>query len=93
MDADQAHLLVSAAAVHLEPSFEVGLASGLCALLLVAARPLWNRTGHLDTAVHEGGHALLAFLLNRAFLSVRLERNQSGVTSYYGPARGLGRLI
>ncbi|WP_041256574.1 M50 family metallopeptidase [Frankia sp. EAN1pec] len=90
MNVDQARLL--AAAVDLTPSRPIGFASGLCALLLVGARPFWKRTGHLDTAVHEGGHALMAFLFSGASLAVRLERDQSGVTSYYGPSRGIGWL-
>ncbi|WP_018501268.1 M50 family metallopeptidase [Parafrankia discariae] len=90
MDVDHARLL--AAAVDLAPSRSTGFASCLCALLLVGARPFWKRMGHLDTAVHEGGHALVAFLVSRLFVAVRLERDQSGVTFSYGRSRGLGWL-
>ncbi|CUU56103.1 Peptidase M50B-like [Parafrankia irregularis] len=93
-----AHATTSAAAVaaattDLAPSPSTGLSSGLVALALVIARPLWNRTGHLNTAAHEGGHALMAFLLDREFLAVRLEANQNGLTSYFGRPRGFGRMI
>ncbi|MEX5633397.1 M50 family metallopeptidase [Parafrankia sp. FMc2] len=91
MDISQAR--VAATAVHLAPSWSTGFASGLFALLLVGARPLWKHTGHLDTAVHEGGHALMAFLFDRMFVTVWLERNQSGLTRYWGPPRGPGRLV
>lgn len=35
----------------------------------------------------------MAFLLDRPFLAVQLDRGLGGVTSYYGPSRGFGRLV
>lgn len=80
----------AAAAGDMAPSRLTGMASGLCALLLVGLPALWRLLGHLDTAIHEGGHALAAFLLNRTVRGVWLFSDQSGLTIFRGrPGAGL----
>ncbi len=68
--------------------------TGLIALLVVTPRWTWRGTGHLDTIAHEGGHALLSYLLGRWGVEVWLFSDTSGLTSSYGrPNRPVNLLV
>ncbi|WP_239380536.1 MULTISPECIES: M50 family metallopeptidase [unclassified Frankia] len=58
--------------------------TGLAALAAVVPTWTWHGSGHLDTIAHEGGHALVAYLLGRWVLGVWLFSDTSGLTSTYG---------
>lgn len=80
-------------AVQHTPNRTTAILTGLLALALVTTRPVWRRISYFDTAVHEGGHALMASLTGRREIGVRLESDTSGTTSHTGPGRGLGRIV
>ncbi|WP_232291811.1 M50 family metallopeptidase [Frankia sp. QA3] len=65
----------------------VAVLTGLLALLAVLVSR-WPE--HLDTAVHEGGHALAAFLAGRRVGGVWVESDGSGLTYSFGRRRGVG---
>jgi len=68
------------------------LATGAVALAAVVLRPVWALTGHLATAMHEGGHALVALAVGRRVTGVRLHADRSGLTHHLGDQRGAGRV-
>jgi hypothetical protein len=70
------------------PSSALVLGTAAAALAAVAIRPVRTVTGHLSTAAHEGGHALVALLCGYRVDGIRLHADQSGLTSHYGPGRG-----
>jgi Peptidase M50B-like len=70
----------------------VVLATGVAALVAVVVRPVWALTGHLATAMHEGGHALVALAVGRRVTGIRLHANRSGLTRHIGDDRGPGRV-
>jgi hypothetical protein len=63
--------------------------TGLLALLAVLGN-LWFV--HLDTAVHEGGHAFVAYLAGRRVSGVWLNKDENSYTWHYGRPRGAGRI-
>jgi hypothetical protein len=63
--------------------------TGLAAVLIVFGTR-WTR--HLDTAAHEGGHALVAFLAGRKVTGIRIT-GDGGVTETVGRAAGPGMVI
>ncbi|CAJ64157.1 conserved hypothetical protein; putative integral membrane protein; putative N-(5-amino-5-carboxypentanoyl)-L-cysteinyl-D-valine synthase [Frankia alni ACN14a] len=65
----------------------VAVVTGLLALLAVLVSSVPE---HLDTAVHEGGHALAAFLSGRRVGGVWVESDGSGLTYSFGRRRGIG---
>ncbi|WP_261576310.1 M50 family metallopeptidase [Frankia gtarii] len=65
----------------------VAVVTALLALLaLLVSR--WPE--HLDTAVHEGGHAFAAFLAGRLVAGVWVEADGSGLTWSFGRRSGVG---
>ncbi|WP_250286986.1 MULTISPECIES: M50 family metallopeptidase [unclassified Frankia] len=58
--------------------------TGLVALAAVVPRRTWRNSGHLDTIAHEGGHALVAYLLGYWVVGVWLFSDTSGLTGSYG---------
>ena len=74
------------------PGSTLLLGSAAVALVAVAVRPIRTFTGHLSTAAHEGGHALVALLLGYRVQGIRLHADQSGLTRHHGPERGAGRV-
>ena len=79
-------------AAGVEPGAAVVLGSAAVALAAVAVRPVRAVTGHLSTAAHEGGHALVALLLGYRVDGIRLHADQSGLTRHFGRDRGVGRV-
>ncbi|SBW18421.1 putative N-(5-amino-5-carboxypentanoyl)-L-cysteinyl-D-valine synthase [Candidatus Protofrankia californiensis] len=68
--------------------------TGLAALAAVAPRWTWRNSGHLDTIAHEGGHALVAYLLGYWVFGVWLFSDTSGLTGSYGrPSRVASFLV
>ncbi|KLL10153.1 M50 family metallopeptidase [Protofrankia coriariae] len=68
--------------------------TGLVALAAVVPRRTWRNSGHLDTIAHEGGHALVAYLLGYWVVGVWLFPDTSGLTGSYGrPSRVTGFLV
>jgi hypothetical protein len=76
---------------HVAPMWMVVLA-GLLALSAVLARPVWSWAQNLDTVVHEGGHALAAYLAGRSEIGVWIFSDGSGLTWDVGRPRGLGNI-
>ncbi len=70
----------------------VAFVTGLLALLAVLPSWAWSWARHLDTAVHEGGHALAAYLTGRFVIGVWLYPDASGSTWHRGRPNGLGRI-
>lgn len=68
----------------------VAVVTGLLALLVVLASKWGER---LDAAVHEGGHALAAYLTGRQVLAVWVESNGGGATATCGRPRGAGLFL
>ncbi|MCM3882719.1 M50 family metallopeptidase [Frankia sp. R82] len=68
----------------------VVVVTGLLALLVVLASKWGER---FDAAVHEGGHALAAYLTGRQVLAVWVEANGSGATLTRGRPRGAGLFV
>ncbi|HEX5191112.1 MAG TPA: M50 family metallopeptidase [Streptosporangiaceae bacterium] len=66
------------------------LASGALALALVASAWTWPRVRTVVTIVHEGGHAIVAFVTGQRRISVRLYRDTAGETRSTGPGTGIG---
>jgi hypothetical protein len=66
--------------------------TAVAALAAVAIGPVRKVTGHLSTAAHEGGHAVVALLCGYRVHGIRLHADQSGLTSHFGPERGVGRV-
>jgi hypothetical protein len=66
------------------------VSTALFALLAVLGNPVWVLARRLTTAVHEGGHALTAYLVGRHSLEVCIPWRGNGVTSTVGRARGAG---
>lgn len=75
-----------------DPGTTLALGTAVAALVAVAVRPVRAVTGHLSTAAHEGGHAVVALLLGYRVDGIRLHADQSGLTRHYGPERGPGRV-
>lgn len=74
-----APLAVSPAELHTLPPI-LGICAGILALGVVWL--LWWLTGHAITAAHEGGHALVGGSFGFSIKSLKLNRNQSGVTEF-----------
>ncbi|SNQ51011.1 conserved membrane hypothetical protein [Frankia canadensis] len=68
----------------------VAVVTGLFALVAVLSSGWAER---IDTAVHEGGHALAAYLAGRQVLAVWLDQDGGGRTLSYGRPRGLGLFL
>jgi hypothetical protein len=68
----------------------VVLVTGLLALVAVLST-VWAE--RIDAVVHEGGHALAAFLAGRRVLAVLLARDGSGLTLSFGRTRGFGVFV
>jgi hypothetical protein len=66
------------------------VSTGLLALTAVLGNPVWVLSRRLTTAVHEGGHALAAYLVGRYGVEVRIPWRGNGVTSHVGRSRGAG---
>lgn len=79
-----------ASATHPPLAWEVALALALVALLLTWTSPGYRLVRHLVTLVHEAGHALVAVLVGRRLLGVRLHADTSGLTITRGRAGGAG---
>jgi hypothetical protein len=75
-----------------DPGTALVVGTAAAALAAVAVGPVRSVTGHLSTAAHEGGHALVALLLGYRVGGIRLHVDQSGLTHHYGPDRGPGRI-
>jgi hypothetical protein len=75
------------------PSRWTTIPTGLFAFMMVWVRSIWLHLNHLDTAAHEGGHALAAFLTGRSVLEVRIESDGSGSTWYYGSTKRAGLVV
>ncbi|WP_322758950.1 M50 family metallopeptidase [Frankia sp. Cr2] len=68
--------------------------TGLAAVAAVVPRWTWRNSGHLDTIVHEGGHAFVAYLLGHWVFGVWLFSDTSGLTGTYGrPSRLVNFLV
>ena len=63
------------------------------ALLVVLPRTTWPVARHVVTLVHEGGHALAAFVSGRRLHGVRLHADSSGLTLSRGARRGFGAVL
>lgn len=72
------------------PDLSLVLATGVVALLLVAAPATWPSVRLGVTVVHEAGHAVVALLVGRRLRSIRLHSDTSGVTVSRGKPRGPG---
>lgn len=83
----------SASEAHPAPSPRVTLVLGAAALACVLYAPVWRVLRHGITIVHEGGHALVAFLCGRRLQGIRLHRDTSGLTVSRGRPRGLGMVL
>jgi hypothetical protein len=74
------------------PSVAAMLAAGtglLALALVVVLRPV---VSHTTTTAHEGGHALFVVMLGGRLHGVRVDRDNSGLTTYSG-IRGLDRFL
>jgi Peptidase M50B-like len=58
----------------------IGLAAAVVALLPA----LWEMGQHLNTAAHEGGHALMCVLMGHRVMSVTMKANGDGLTVHRG---------
>jgi hypothetical protein len=76
-----------------EPPEWVIIGAALLALALVAPYPVWRRTRHVVTIVHEGGHAAVALLSGRRLQGIRLHSDTSGLTVSAGRPSGLGMIL
>ncbi|MET9605646.1 M50 family metallopeptidase [Streptomyces sp. NPDC006512] len=76
-----------------EPDLWLVAATGLAALAVVAARPLWRPARNAITIAHEGGHGLLALLCGRRLDGITLHSDTSGLTVSRGKPYGLGMIL
>jgi hypothetical protein len=72
------------------PSRITTVLTGMAAALLVFGTR-WTR--HIDTAAHEGGHALVAFLAGRKVAGVSITGDGGGTTETVGRASGPGMIM
>jgi hypothetical protein len=63
---------------------EVALLIGLAAAVVAFLPALWDLGQHLNTAAHEGGHALMAVLVGHRVMSVKMQMNGDGLTLHQG---------
>lgn len=75
------------------PSLKWVLLLAGVAFALITFRGPWGFFRHGITIVHEGGHALIAFLMGRRLQGVRLHRDTSGLTVSRGKPTGLGMIL
>ncbi len=68
----------------------VAVVTGMLALLALL---LTGWPEHLDTTVHEGGHAFAAYLAGRLVAGVWVEADGSGLTWSFGRGRGFGLFV
>jgi Peptidase M50B-like len=76
-----------------DPPAALALVTGVLALVVVAARPLWRVARNAVTIAHEGGHALAAVLTGRRLRGIRLHSDTSGLTLSAGRPTGPGMVF
>ena len=76
--------------VEPSPSPELIAAAAVLAALGVLVPGLWQRTRHLVTIAHEGGHALMALITGRRLAGIRLHSDTSGLSVSVGRSTGVG---
>jgi hypothetical protein len=75
------------------PPLALVLVTGVLALAVVAAWPVWRVARNVITIAHEGGHALVALLTGRRLTGIRLHSDTSGVTVSVGKRTGPGMVF
>lgn len=81
-----------ASQVQSTPTWWVSAAAMVLALVLVVPRRVWPVSRNVVTIAHEGGHALVAFLVGRRLAGIQLHSDTSGVTVSSGAPTGLGMI-
>lgn len=76
--------------VQSTPTWWVSAATMALSLCLVVPRRVWPVTRNVATIAHEGGHALVAFLVGRRLAGIQLHSDTSGVTVSAGAPSGPG---
>jgi Peptidase M50B-like len=69
----------------------LALLIGLAAAVIALLPALWDLGQHLNTAAHEGGHALMCVLVGHRVKSVEMQMNGDGLTVHSG--RGYSVLV
>jgi Peptidase M50B-like len=95
LDADARSRTGSAAPMidRIDPSTDLVVITGVCALLAVAVDVVWRYLRTVVTIVHEGGHAVAAVLTGRRLTGIRLHSDASGLTLSVGRPYGLGMVL
>jgi hypothetical protein len=68
------------------------LVAALVGAVLALVPPVWRYTRHVNTLVHEAGHAVVAVLTGRRLNAVRLHSDTSGLTISSGRPTGPGMI-
>ncbi|MGH9209702.1 MAG: M50 family metallopeptidase [Acidimicrobiales bacterium] len=76
-----------------DPSADLVLVTGLCALLAATIDGVWRWARNVVTIVHEGGHAVVAVLTGRRLTGIKLHADTSGLTVSAGRPTGPGMVL